>query len=536
MIKKYIKGYAYYVTLLVITCILFTNVSYETLNKENKLNSFNVNNNAINLKNELYIDEEIYMSYEDIQSILGNDVYVDKISRKIIVTSKDNIRKYELNTTKKQSNFVVEDTGKAIYIKKNEKDYLLLEEIANMYNYQLVFNTKLNSLNLVTQDKVIGVLNSNRVYGYLEKSDKNTRVILTDYNIEIVKNEEFVDKNCIYYTAIMQKDEVEQVVYVLKKDITITDNEDNVNDIVNSKFYTMFFTEDSKSIDQATNAIVLEGLRITSKNGSIENNINDEKVREAIESNKEVYISISNGYASTNYDNSITTHMLQSDVARENIILAIKNAINNEKINGVVINFRQLNSGCKEDFTQFIKEISAYLHSLDKKVLVYVPLNATYINLIDITSYLDYAILIQYGTKEVTSKTSGTHSGINWIQTNLEQLKENNIEMSKIIIEIPLYSIVWTEKNNKVIDAEWINMRALEEYISKNELTHNLDEASKQNYIEYVKGSLKYKIWLEDIYSVKQKIDLAKMFELAGVSLYKKGYESQSLLTELGGN
>lgn len=536
MIKNYIKRFVYYVMLLIITCILFTIVSYEKLNKESELNSFNVNNNCISLKNNLHIDEKIYMSFEDTQSFLGNDVYVDRISRKIIVTSKDSISKYELNTAKKQINFEVQDTGKAIYIKQDGKDYLLLEEIANMYNYQLIFNTKLNTLDLVRKDKVQATINCNRVYGYLDKYNKNTRIILEDRNIEITKNEEFVDKNCIYYTAIIQQDGIEQVIYVLKKDITITDSVDNQTDVLDSKFYTLFFNEDTQNIDNVTNAVILEGLRLTSKSGSVENNINVEKVKEAIENNKEVYISISNGYTSTNYDNNITTQMLQSDIARENTILAIKDAIGNENIHGIVINFRQLNSGCKEDFTQFIKEISAYLHSLNKKVLVYVPLNATFINLTDITPYLDYAILIQYGTKELTSKTSGTHSGINWIESNLDELKQNHIDMSKIIIEIPLYSIIWSEKNNKVVNAERINMRALEDYLEKNELIYSLDETSKQNYIEYVKGSLKYKIWLEDNYSVKQKIDLAKKFQLAGVSLYKKGYESQSLLTELGGN
>lgn len=524
MIKDYIKRYMYYAVMLVITIVLFISVSYENLNNIN-LNIFKVNGKEIELKNELYINEKIYMSYEDIQSFLGDDVYIDKISRKIIVTSKISVRKYELNSKEKQVNFEYIDTQLPIYIKYNGKDYLLLEEIADMYNYDVILND-INGLELVLKDKITATLKSNREYGYLQKDKKNTRVVLDNSNVEVINNEQSK-----YYTIVEDINGVTSVIYVLKNDVNIQENIEKNEETLTTDFLTIFYNGNIEQTDNFTNAVILDGLKIRGKDGSIENNIQNVTDYK----NKQIYISVTNGYASNNYDNSITTQMLQSDIAREKVITEISSTINNLKISGVVIDFRQLNSSCKQDFTQLVKELSAYLHNTDKKVLVYVPLNATYIDIYDITKYSDFVILIQYGAKEVNSKVSGTHSGINWIESNLQQLKQNDINMSKVIMEIPLYSIIWTEKNNKVIDAEKISMKALEEYIEKNKLSSNLDEVSRQNYIEFVKGTLKYKIWLEDTYSVKQKIKLAKNFGLAGVSLFKKGNETESLIQELGG-
>jgi len=538
MIKEYIKRYVYYLIIFVITNILFVCLSYEKLNQYSKLISFNVNNKKYDLQNEIVINEnkDIYMSYSDIQQFLDSDLYIDKISRKIILTSHTGVRKYELNTTKRQVNFSDEIVESAIYVKNKGIDYLLLEEIADMYNNQIVFNDKLNTLDLESQDKVIGTLKFDRTFGYLEKKHKNTRLIIAEDKVEIIKNDDFYDKENEFYTAVINKNDEKLVIFILKNDIRLEAEDNNsIIQSVNTKFYTFFFNEENTNLDKVTNGVVLGGLKLISKNGYIENTINNDIIDTANKNNKEVYISLNNGYTSSNYDNSITTQMLQSDISREQLIISIAGAIENIEVDGIVINFRKLNANCKEEYTQFIKEISAYLHSINKNLIVYVPLEASFIDLKKISIYADFVILIQYGSKDITSKTSGTHSGINWIETNLTKLKQDEIEMSKVIIEIPLYSILWIEKNNKVIDAERINIRALEDYIAKNNLNSRLDEVSKQNYVEFIKGNLKYKIWLEDVFSVKQKMDLAGKYGLAGISLYKQGYENQSLLNEIGG-
>ena len=108
------------------------------------------------------------------------------------------------------------------------------------------------------------------------------------------------------------------------------------------------------------------------------------------------------------------------------------------------------------------------------------------------------------------------------IEKNLEKINKENLD--KVIIEIPLYSLLWIEKEQKVIDMQIIYMKALKSYISQNNLTSVLNEQTGQNYVEFVKGSIKYRMWLEDEYSINKKIDLATKYNIAGVSLYKEGY------------
>ena len=68
-------------------------------------------------------------------------------------------------------------------------------------------------------------------------------------------------------------------------------------------------------------------------------------------------------------------------------------------------------------------------------------------------------------------------------------------------------------------------MNLSREYIKQNNIQTSQDKNSSQNYISYTKGITTYKMWLEDEYSIEQKLNLVNKYGLAGVSVYKSGME-----------
>ena len=71
-------------------------------------------------------------------------------------------------------------------------------------------------------------------------------------------------------------------------------------------------------------------------------------------------------------------------------------------------------------------------------------------------------------------------------------------------------------------------MKDCEEYISIYNLTKTYDEKSGQNYVEHTRGSLTYKLWIEDDTSIKNRVDIVNNYNLAGISAWRKGFETNN--------
>ena len=137
-----------------------------------------------------------------------------------------------------------------------------------------------------------------------------------------------------------------------------------------------------------------------------------------------------------------------------------------------------------------------------------------------------------YGQRDLNSTVAGSISEIPWMENIINKtLEEANSK--KLVIGIPAYSILWTEKNSNVIDAEIYNLSATQDYISKNNLETKYSEITKQNYIELKKGSLVYKMWVEDKISIKNRMDIIKSNNIMGVAIYKLGYENNEIIESI---
>lgn len=523
MLEKF-KGYLVYIILVLVIGVLFFSISYSSLNGSGDLKLV-LNGESVGLEEKLqYIDNKLYVSYADAANVLKKDIFKESALKKIIITANNMVKTYTLNSDISYTNFEENEKSDVyIYRSYEDKEYILLSELCSVYGYVVLEDTKLNVVSVLEENFEEATLKYDRVYGYVTKGIKKDKVALgKSAVVSVVKDDEYYDTNSKYVLCVVEQ-ENKCAVYILKEDLNIQ-FEAKKEEISENSFKTFVQNEDNLETAKSENTdYIYSTFKLVSSAGDID------EVYEVKALDNNSYAMITNGYKASNFDSNITTYVLQNMVSRQTVITRLAESIKDADVKGVVVNFRDFKVASTEYFTQFVKELSMYLHSLGKEVIVYIPLDAAYIDNASVLLYADYCIFIEYGVKSENSKTSGSDSSPKFIEESIAKLKESGTNLNKVIIEIPMYSLLWTEKEQKVTNVQYMYSATLADYISKNALTPVLDEASGQMYAEQVKGSLTYKMWLEDEYSINKKINIAKDNMLGGVVLYKKGYEPKDI-------
>ena len=71
---------------------------------------------------------------------------------------------------------------------------------------------------------------------------------------------------------------------------------------------------------------------------------------------------------------------------------------------------------------------------------------------------------------------------------------------------------------------EYITLNNVDEFLKKVNVTPVWDEETCQNYAEWQTGSVTNRIWLEDLESLKVKLNVMSAQNIAGVAVWRLGY------------
>ena len=197
--KQNNKGYkkiAFVVIFILIVIIAIKN-SNKVQNTENTQIIINNNNVTKELQNNLIKEnDKIYMSFEDIQKFIDNTIYKEDETGTIITTSPKKLA--TLKTGEDQININgASQKEKDIVIEKNNKDYIAISELENVYDYEFKY---IPTTNIATIDS----LNKKMIKAYAKKTIK-----IKEQNNLFSKNIEKVEKGnwlvCIEQEGKMTK-------------------------------------------------------------------------------------------------------------------------------------------------------------------------------------------------------------------------------------------------------------------------------------------------------------------------------------------
>lgn len=500
-----VEKYKYNTILTLIICILFFALRYSGVRADYKL-YIDDKQAGIDLDICEY-DGKHYIYIDDLVELFSDNVYYDKISGKIIITTYDNIIKFNKNDEKYN-------------LKRDNNIYLDLKQIVEDINKEMVVSN--NNIYISTNNYIDANVKNNRTELYDIVSNNVITLIDKSDAVKLIIDDNSKQETSKIVKAVVEKENLEYYGYVLKENV---DYQYVNSDAIEKNDKVLLVKADNKLMSstdiQNITMAAINMYRLSGVNSLLKLDFADN-----IPEHIDAFATINNGYTSANFDSDITVRMLNSEKNREEIIQKLLSNVKN--MNGVCIDFGGLKSSDKMNFTQFIKELAAILHTSDKKLIVNVS-NTQYMDVAQILKFVDYIVIQPYTARTINSKTSGPISSISYVEKYIKEILVQDVDSKKIILELPAYSILWTERKGTVINAEKYDMATAKEYISMNELQVLYDSTSGQNYINYNKGITTYKMWLEDKLSATEKAKLAVKYNLAGVSVYRSGMELKEI-------
>ncbi len=538
--NKILKKVLITVAILVIIAGIVLVISNYIKNKEKNITNLVINNNNITskLKKSIIIEDDvIYLSKQDIQNFFDKYIYEDKENNQIITTSdkKTATIQYdqkiiEINGSKKQITATIKKVDDTIY--------LPISEMHDVYDIEINY---IKDSNVITMDSL----------------DREQKKAYTSKNVSIkAKSSNFsktVDKvkkgNWLFYISTDEKGWAKvrttkgKVGYVkenkLTNFVTVRDSMEEEKQISGKvNLVWDYFSEYAKAPDRTGTKI--DGINVVSpsffyidKNGNFKENVSQngqEYIKWAKSNGYKVWPMVSNSNAGL----EMTSKIMNSYESRKKLIEAIVNVCVKYDLDGINIDFENMKKEDVDLYSRFIIELTPRIKDIGLTVSVDVtaPDGADNWSMCFdrnvIGNVADYIIFMAYDQYGAGSNKAGTTAGYNWVETSLKKfVTTEEIDSNKVILAIPLYTRLWSEKDGKVL-SKVIDMKDIDSTIPEN-VERKWNDTLKQYYVEYNDSLYTRKMWIEDSKSLKEKLSLIKQYNLGGVASWEKDKETEGV-------
>lgn len=234
-------------------------------------------------------------------------------------------------------------------------------------------------------------------------------------------------------------------------------------------------------------------------------------------------------------DNVISTKEARSKHIKDLVELVEKNGFD-----GIDIDYESLRNSQKEDFAQFIKELSEQLHLRNKILGVAIhpktsednPLEDNGSQAQDLRKIARHADQLYFMTylEHGAFGQPGPIGSLNWMDQVI-RYGLTQVPYQKAYLGIGLMGAAWTKENGGTFVASDSEMAFLDVLsIAK---THNLtpiwDDKSKTPYLEFQTNGAENIIWFENAESIKPRLNLAEKYRVGGVAFWRLGGEDERI-------
>lgn len=521
---------------------IIINIAPNYIRKEitGKINVIINNNNVTeSMKLDVFVDENdiVYMATKDIANFFDEDIFYDNMYDQIITSSDTKLATLKLN----EKEMYVNSSKVKIYgsaTKKDDNFYLPISEMKDVYNVEINYIEESNILTIDSLSREQKKANASKDISVKYKPtvlSKTVDKVKKGNSVIVIKELENGWKQVrtslgkIGYTKDITN------IYTVREEMEEKKQIEGRISLV-WDYYSEYADAPNR------NGTSIKGINVVSPTVAILDESNEGELDINIGQAGKNYIdwAHSNNYkvwpiVSNNSNKRIASEVLNDYKLRKKLINNIVNLALTYNLDGINIDFENMNMEDKEVFSRFIIELAPRLKEYGKVLSVDVTApdgSEDWSMCYDrnkLGKVADYIIFMAYDQNGISSPKEGTTAGADWVEVNIKKFigKQEEVPAEKLILGMPFYTRLWKEENGK-ITSNVVSMKYIDSKIPSN-VERKWNEDLKQYYVEYEENGATYKMWLEEEESIKAKFALMKEYNLAGAAYWQKDFEKQSI-------
>ncbi|MGO4184114.1 glycosyl hydrolase family 18 protein [Paenibacillus sp. TAF43_2] len=286
---------------------------------------------------------------------------------------------------------------------------------------------------------------------------------------------------------------------------------------------------------QGVNVVSPTWFELADDKGTIKGKADPAYVKWAHQQGMQIWALFSNSF-----EPDRTTKALASVETRFSMIQQLIGFAQVYGLQGINLDFENVHTSDKANFVQFVRELTPLLHEQGLVVSVDVTPKSNsemwslFLDRAALGNVVDYMMVMAYDEHWAASPKSGSVASLPWTESSLVRImQEDAVPASKIILSMPLYTRIWTEKkgeDGKIdVSSKAVGMKKVNEIITTKKLKPAFDAKAGQNYVEYTEDGNLMRIWIEDEVSIKARVALARKYDLAGVATWQRAFQTEAI-------
>lgn len=515
-------------------------MDYVILGNNEQVNLVINNSNVTgNLKQDIIISEDtVYISIDDLSNFFDKYIYEDEQINKVITTYRSQIAEVDIvgsyidvnGTLKKMENGILE-VDDVIYLPISEMLDVYEIEVEYLENTKILTidstNRELTTATVIKNDAVKSSANFiSKTYDRINEGEEVVVVSLGE-NKSLIRSSDgkigYVDTESI--DDIKKVREPEEVVAQIEGNINLTWD-----------YFSEYASAPQRDEKITGVNVVSPAFFYLDEQGNVVENVGIDGVNYIKQSHN-------NGYSVWPMVSSVEaetfetrSEIVNSYEKRKELINQIINLAVKYDLDGINMDFEYMNDEDVDMYSRLIIELAPRMKDLGLVLSVDVtaPDGAAYWSLCydrnTIANVADYIVFMAYDQYGVSSTEAGPTAGYDWVENNVKKFITNeDVAAEKLILGVPFYTRVWTEtQSGELVKTSTVPLKFVDELID-GKADKQWNEETKQYYAEYKDGIYTKKIWIEDVDSLREKVELVNQYNLAGIASWAKDSETEEV-------
>ena len=235
--------------------------------------------------------------------------------------------------------------------------------------------------------------------------------------------------------------------------------------------------------------------------------------------------------------------VIRTPEERSKHIEEIVTLVQEMNFDGISIDYEQLKSSQKANFSVLIEQLATVLHSKGKLLGVAIHPKtgegkpnenngSAAQDLLALSKSADQLYFMTYG-EHWNESSPGPIASISWVKNVINYAISIGVPRKKIFMGIPLYGLDWPKMGSSYGTATGLTYSEVVSLIDQYKPKVAIDQQNSTASFTYIDGGQNHEVWFENYQTVQTKLEFAKSLGIS-VTFWRLGGEDPQVWTTVG--